>query len=100
VNWIAALASLTPLLVALGIGGRWFGKQIWAINRLLATQNAAIEWQNKHFEELKNFDGSVEESLDALGERVSDIERYLESQAPNFEKPFVLRWMHGKYREL
>lgn len=90
-NWITVIASLTPLLIALGVGIRWLGKQIWQINVFLATQNEAIRWQNNYFDELRKFDSSVDVELSIMARRLADIERYLEAQTPHIERPFVIR---------
>ena len=99
-NWIAAVASLTPLAIALAVGVRWLGRQIWQINVFLATQNEAIRWQNNHFDELRKFDSSVDIELSVLTRRLSDIERYLEAQTPQIERAFVVRGKDRDIREL
>jgi hypothetical protein len=90
-SWINALAALTPLIIASGLGLRWLGRQIWEINKMLATQNAAIRWQNEQFSELLEFDSSVRVEFELLEKRLSDVERYLESQSPRFERKFIIR---------
>lgn len=88
---MAAVSALTPLLIAIGLMIRWLGKQIWAINRLLATQNEAIKWQNTKFESMRGFDSKVAFELEKLEERLTDLERYLELQSLEFDRPFSIR---------
>lgn len=88
---ITAVSAATPLLIATGMGIRWLGQQIWAINRLLATQNEAILWQNEELEKMASFDQGLSNDVAHLLERVSDIERYLETNTPTATRGFIIR---------
>lgn len=98
-NWIAAISAVTTLGVALGVGLRWLGQQIWQINRYLATQTEAIKWQNTQFCDLHQFDASVESELDILKREIADVQQYLENQTSQFERPFVIRGRSRSLRE-